>query len=184
MPRDAFPHGGNSRTSPRGDLHNARIQRVVASHEPRLSYGVYRYQEVTRVMRQLTSAALHLPGPDLPPPLLRGKSILIVEDEPLIALGIHAALSATGASIIAATNGPEALRLIRSAEISAAVLDVNLGTRDCSEECQALARRRIPFLFYTGYVNAPVLQSWPLVPVVRKPAPATRLVAAVFDLLK
>jgi CheY-like chemotaxis protein len=116
-------------------------------------------------------------------PVLRGKSILIVEDEPLIALGIHAALSATGASIIAATNGPDALLLIRTADISVAVLDVNLGARDCAEECRALTRRRIPFLFYTGYVDAPVLKSWPGAPVVLKPAPATRLVAAVRDLL-
>lgn len=35
---------------------------------------------------------------------LLGASILIVEDEPLIALDLHAALSAAGAGIIAATD--------------------------------------------------------------------------------
>jgi hypothetical protein len=33
-----------------------------------------------------------------------GRSILIVEDEPLIALDVHAALSTVGASVIAATD--------------------------------------------------------------------------------
>jgi CheY-like chemotaxis protein len=134
-------------------------------------------------MRMLTATAVHFPRFDLVQPTLRGKSILIVEDEPLIALGIHAALSATGASIIAATNGADALQLIRSADISAAVLDVNLGSRDCADECRALTRRGIPFLFYTGYADAPVLKSWPNATVVRKPAPPTRLVGAVMDLL-
>jgi PleD family two-component response regulator len=45
--------------------------------------------------------------------LLEGKTILIVEDEPLVALDLHAALRAAGASLIAATNAAEALKLIR-----------------------------------------------------------------------
>ena len=60
---------------------------------------------------------------------LRGCSILIVEDEPLMALDLHAALYAAGAGIIAATNAQEALRLIRRNEISAAVIDIRLGNQ-------------------------------------------------------
>jgi len=44
---------------------------------------------------------------------LVGVTVLIVEDEPLIALDLHAALSAAGAGIMAATDTAEALRLIR-----------------------------------------------------------------------
>ena len=55
---------------------------------------------------------------------LVGVSVLIVEDEPLIALDLHAALSAAGAGIMAATDTAEALRLIRRNDVNAAVLDM------------------------------------------------------------
>src|SRR5438477_11886787 len=92
---------------------------------------------------------------------LFGCSILIVEDEPLIALDRHAALCAVGAGIIAATDAAEALRLIARNEISAAVIDVRLGERDSFDVCQALFHRRVPFLFYTGHVRAELLKVWP-----------------------
>src|SRR5262245_61092764 len=41
---------------------------------------------------------------------LIGTSVLIVEDEPLIALDLHSALGAAGAGLIAATETAEALR--------------------------------------------------------------------------
>jgi len=115
---------------------------------------------------------------------LADTSVLIVEDEPLVALDIHAALSATGASVIAATKGAEALELIHTAEISVAVLDINLGDRDCSAACRALSRRRIPFLFYTGYPIAEVLKEWPDAPVLIKPAKTRVIVKRVAALVK
>jgi DNA-binding response OmpR family regulator len=116
-------------------------------------------------------------------PLL-GKSILIVEDEPLIALDLHAALSAAGAGIIAATDIPEALRLILRNEVSAAVLDVNLGGRDCDAVCQALLHNGIPFLFYTGHPDAQILKAWPEVPVLKKPMVREPLVALVTSIAR
>jgi CheY-like chemotaxis protein len=105
--------------------------------------------------------------------------VLIVEDEPLIALEIHAALSALGASIIAATKGAEALELVRIAVITVAVLDVNLGDRDCSAVCDALSNRKIPFLFHTGHPDAEVLKAWPDAPVLIKPAHSSAIIARV-----
>ena len=121
-----------------------------------------------------------VPKPRLP---LTGTSVLIVEDEPLIALDIHAALSAIGASIIAATKGAEALALIRIAEITVAVLDINLGDRDCSTVCSALSHRKIPFLFYTGHPDAEVLKQWPDAPVLIKPAQSSVIVQRVAALV-
>ena len=120
---------------------------------------------------------------DLDHPSLFGCSILIVEDEPLIALDLHAALCAVGAGIIAATDAAEALRLIRRNEISAAVIDVKLGNRDSGEICQALFHRRVPFLFYTGHAHADLLKAWPEVPVFTKPARTSEVVACIADLV-
>jgi DNA-binding response OmpR family regulator len=112
-----------------------------------------------------------------------GSSILIVEDEPLIALDVHAALSTVGASVIAATDLKDAEKLAKQAEISAAVLDINFGGPDCSAVCEVLSRRGVPFLFLTGYKNAPILQRWPQVSVLAKPAAHDQLVVAVAELL-
>ena len=72
------------------------------------------------------------------PLVLKGKSVLIVEDEPLIALQTHAILNAAGASIIAATTAAEALDLIQRADIAGAVLDIQLGiviAGSCAAPC-------------------------------------------------
>ena len=115
---------------------------------------------------------------------LAGYSILIVEDEPLIALDVHAALSTSGASLIAATRLAEARDLIRRAEVSAAVVDINLGGEDCSSVCQALSDHRIPFIFYTGNANADVIKAWPHAPVLTKPASPERILETVAKLLQ
>ena len=49
-------------------------------------------------------------------PLL-GRSVLIVEDEPLIALDLHDTLHKAGATILAATTIKEAFELIARAQI-------------------------------------------------------------------
>ena len=115
---------------------------------------------------------------------LHGQSILIVEDEPLIAVDMHAALSETGASIIAALNRHEALLAAANAEISAAILDIKLGGCDCSLVCTALTRRHVPFMFYTGYRNDDVRKVWPWAPLLVKPATREQLLTYVLRLLK
>jgi len=115
-------------------------------------------------------------------PLL-GRSVLIVEDEPLIALDLHDALHKAGASILAVTTIEDALELIAYAKICAAIVDVKLGGHDSSSVCDALAKRSIPFMFYTGYSNAPSLSQWPSVPAVDKPAASRTLVDAIVQLL-
>lgn len=115
---------------------------------------------------------------------LLGCSILIVEDEPLIALDVHSALSAVGASVIAATDLADAERLARRAEISAGVLDINFGGRDCCAVCDVLSHRRVPFLFLTGFQPAPIMMSWPQAPVINKPASHEQIVAAVAAILR
>lgn len=117
-------------------------------------------------------------------PVLAGTSILIVEDEPLVALDTHAALSATGASIISAATASEAVRLTGYADVTAAIVDIQLGSEDAAKVCDALARRGIPFIFYTGRADkAALLTEWPDAPVIRKPAMPHDIVATLSALL-
>jgi CheY-like chemotaxis protein len=116
---------------------------------------------------------------------LAGRSILIVEDEPLIALEVHAAFRAAGASIISAADSKEALRMIGLPDLSAAVVDINLGDGDdCSAVCKRLSERGIPFVFYTGEARADILRKWPDAPVLTKLADKQRIVEVVAGVLR
>ena len=116
--------------------------------------------------------------------VLAGRSILIVEDEPLIALDIHAAFSAAGANIVSASDNREALRLIGSPDLSAAVVDIALGAEDCCRVCKRLADSGVPFVFYTGEARTEVLRQWPKAPVLTKLANARRVVEVVAGVLR
>jgi CheY-like chemotaxis protein len=109
-------------------------------------------------------------------------SVLIVEDEPLIALDLHETLRKAGASIIASTTIDDALSLIRYADISVALLDINLGGRDCSAVCEALAHKSIPFMFHTAQVLPDIKRHWPRVPALIKPADDDCIIATLANL--
>ena len=111
---------------------------------------------------------------------LHGQTILIVEDEPFIALDMELTLSSAGAQVISALHLREAFEAVQNAEITAAVLDVNLGEGDCAPLCEVLARRQIPFIFHTGYMTGGPLERWPR-PIVLKPATQDELVATLAE---
>jgi CheY-like chemotaxis protein len=108
---------------------------------------------------------------------LSGRSILIVEDEPLIAIDLRQSLESAGAYVFAATQLPHALQLAEHPDVSAAVLDCRLGQQDSSAICARLEQRGIPFMFYSGYDDLHRL--WPNVARLPKPATAHELIDAV-----
>ena len=114
--------------------------------------------------------------------VLTGRSILIVEDEPLIALEVHAVFSAAGASITSAADAQEALRMINVPGLSAAVVDINLERGDCSAVCERLSRQGVPFVFYTADARPDIL--WPNAPVLTKLADKERIVEVVAGVIR
>jgi CheY-like chemotaxis protein len=85
---------------------------------------------------------------------LAGRAILVVEDEPLIAVEIAEGLRGAGASVVLAHCLSEALPLADSHDLSAAVLDFGLRDDDARAVCERLNARDIPFVLYTGYAHA------------------------------
>jgi DNA-binding response OmpR family regulator len=81
---------------------------------------------------------------------LPGCSILIVEDEILIALDIADTFKRAGARTVTTHSLKEALRLVEEDNWSAAVLDHLLGDTESSPLCKRLKERDIPFVLYTG----------------------------------
>jgi DNA-binding response OmpR family regulator len=112
---------------------------------------------------------------------LRGARILVIEDEPLIALDLRSLLCGEGAEVVGPGRSlTEGLRLAARADISAALLDVRIGKQTATPIAQALQARGVPFAFYTGQVGAEALRrDWPDAPVISKPSPTRQLVAAL-----
>ncbi len=78
--------------------------------------------------------------------------ILIVEDEPLVAMMLSGFLEHLGCTAIGPCGTPfEALSLLRESRVDAALLDVNLGGETVYPVADALARVHVPFAFLTGY---------------------------------
>jgi CheY-like chemotaxis protein len=115
---------------------------------------------------------------------LAGHTILVVEDESLIALDMMAILHAEGAQVIAARSVLEAFEVAAFTRISAAILDVNLGPEgDCAPICRMLDQRHVPFLFYTGYPEGGVLEEFPRASVLPKPATKKQLLDCILGAL-
>ncbi len=78
--------------------------------------------------------------------------ILIVEDEPFIALALEAMLLELGFDVAgSAAQVSAALDLISRERIDGAILDVNLGSQRVDPVADILAARACPFFFTTGY---------------------------------
>ena len=114
---------------------------------------------------------------------LGGHSILVVDDEPLIALGVMDALSDAGADVVTAYDLNAALEAAVEGGVSAAILDVQIGSSDCAPICAALRSQQVPFMFFTGSDNHDLLREWATIPTLAKPTGEAELVANVAALL-
>ena len=84
---------------------------------------------------------------------LAGCSILICEDEPLIALGIADAFTDAGARVVTVRSFASALIAVENEVPSAVILDHVLSDGESSQLCKRLNQRNIPYLVHSGYSN-------------------------------
>ena len=82
---------------------------------------------------------------------LHRRLVLVVEDEPLVALDVVQSLESAGARVITARTLAAALKCAEDPDLSAAVLDHGLRDTDTSAVCTKLKERNIPFVLYSGY---------------------------------
>jgi CheY-like chemotaxis protein len=113
---------------------------------------------------------------------LAGQSILVLEDEVVLALELYSTFLDAGASVYVATNADTALRAIEAFDTSAAVLDINLGRKDCSAVCERLSDNGIPFVFFTGEARPDIMLRWPNTPVLTKLASKQRIIGVLAGL--
>lgn len=116
---------------------------------------------------------------------LRGRRILLIEDEPLVAMDTEEQLRSAGCMIVGpAASVQEARDLIAEAEFDAALVDANLGGAPVGELAAALTRKGIPFAFATGYGREALPQGFREAPVLTKPFSRTMLLVQVEALLR
>ena len=112
----------------------------------------------------------------------RGKRLLVVEDEFVIALDLQNLLEAAGHEVVAlAASVADALALLdggggdaepgrrRPPPLDGAVLDVNLRGEPATPVADALAARGVPFVFVSGYGAAGRPPGHEAAPVLAKP---------------
>lgn len=113
---------------------------------------------------------------------LVGCTVLIVEDEPLIALDISRVVERAGANTLQARSLADARRLVDHDGLSAAVLDFGLGDGDAAALCDRLSERGIPFVLHSGYDHPSEACSQGI--VIPKPASPQTIVDALLKSLE
>jgi CheY-like chemotaxis protein len=79
-------------------------------------------------------------------------TILVVEDEPLVAMVLESIIEDMGASLVGpAASVEKALSLIEAGGFAGALLDVNLRGERVDAVADALAAKGLPFVFTTGH---------------------------------
>lgn len=110
--------------------------------------------------------------------------ILIVEDEPIVALDIETILQQAGFEIAGCAGSlPKALAALNSTDFDAAVLDANLRGDSAAPLATALRERGRPFLFVSGCERGYLPDAFPDEKLLSKPFEPGELIAAVRELL-
>jgi hypothetical protein len=99
-----------------------------------------------------------------------GNRILVVEDEPLVAMNLSTSLAELGFHVV----GPystlaKAAAAAAETEVDAALLDVNLSGKVVYPVAEILASKNVPFAFITGYGTAALPDKYANAPVLQKP---------------
>jgi PAS domain S-box-containing protein len=115
---------------------------------------------------------------------LQGKRILVIEDEPLVAMDVESTLATAGCEVVGpAATLERAKLLIEESDCDAVLLDVNLAGQPVDELATLLTRKNRPFAFVTGYGREALPSGFRGTVVLGKPFGADQLLATVEVLL-
>ncbi|MEO0031763.1 MAG: hypothetical protein RIS94_1521 [Pseudomonadota bacterium] len=114
--------------------------------------------------------------------MIAGRTILVVEDEFIVAAMLADIIEDEGAEVLGPAGSlAEALELAGRDGIDAAVLDWNLGGEPGAPVARALAARGVPFVIATGYGG--VEDEFAHITVLSKPYAPGRVIEALARLL-
>ncbi|WP_296600652.1 response regulator [Phenylobacterium sp.] len=115
---------------------------------------------------------------------LAGRRILVVDDEPLVAMLIEDLLRDEGVEVVGpASSLAQALELAGDPGLDGALLDVNLAGEFVYPVAEILRARDVPFAFVTGYGRAGLDPDFADAPVMPKPVPLVGFAREIVRLL-
>lgn len=110
--------------------------------------------------------------------------MLVVDDEPLIALDIAEGLDRAGYRVLGPANSvAQARSLLDRSGCAAAVVDVNLGRETSVELVRDLRGLGIPFITVSGYSAAQLPEEYAGVPLIGKPMNFSKLLAELHRMI-
>ncbi len=111
--------------------------------------------------------------------------ILVVEDDVMISMLVEDMLAELGHQVAGvATSVEDASRLANQGDFDGALLDVNLNGKKVDAVAEALAGRKIPFVFTTGYSQQGVPDEYRDRPTLQKPYQTEQLGEALATAVK
>jgi two-component SAPR family response regulator len=115
---------------------------------------------------------------------LRGTTVLIVEDNFVVADALKYLIDGYGGSVTAIVSSVEGgFDALATASVQVAVLDINLKGKSVVPLAEQLRAQGVPFLFLTGYGDALLLpEHLRGYPRLDKPVDAERLVSVMLQL--
>jgi len=113
--------------------------------------------------------------------MLTDQSVLIVEDNVYVALDLCAAVEEMNGRVVGpASSVADALTLLDSAHVSAAILDCHLEDSEATQVASRLVEKNIPYVLHTGTpVSADLTALRPGAPVLTKPVKPKHVVEAL-----
>ncbi|GLS43666.1 response regulator [Methylobacterium brachythecii] len=116
--------------------------------------------------------------------MLQGRRVLIVEDEALLAIELSDIVEGSDGHVVGPfRTNRDALRLLDTETVDAAILDLNLADGEATPTAERLAAAGVPILVCTaGTLPRAMKLQWPDIPIHRKPVKADRLVDTLRDL--
>lgn len=111
---------------------------------------------------------------------LPGRRVLVVEDNPLLALDIDEALRASGAEVVGpALDIDSGLSLVRADALDGAVLDIDIGGTPVWPIARELKEDGVPFVFVSGDIEKGIPDDFTGAVCLAKPAQAETILATV-----
>lgn len=140
---------------------------------------------VVSVLPDVTATDRAKPAAPVLPGLLKGRNVLLVEDNMIIAMDGEDALRDLGADVVTAASVGRAHEAIAIQSVDLAVLDFNLGHETSLPIADMLAERGIPFLFATGYGDGLELPTrFEAVTLLKKPYSGATLAQALAPVIE
>jgi DNA-binding response OmpR family regulator len=118
------------------------------------------------------------------PTRLNGLKVLVVEDQPIMAMTLEEMLRAIGCTAVWHASGvTDALAMMRTNRPDCAVVDLYLSGEPAYPIARWLDSERIPYVFLKGYGRRTILGDWASRPAIQKPfsvrALQAKLIAAL-----